>query len=116
MDNQPKENFEAARASHQLEGRWRVWEGFQGKFKKDSSYTANMGMVYPIESVQDLANLFKNTSYAKPSNFFYNINDNTVKKYLPEGHIIEVSLNSQEDGEAYKLVSRNIGKIVACFM
>ena len=91
MEKQTKENFEAARASQQLEGRWRIWEGFQGKFKKDSSYTANMGMVFPIETLEDLANLFKNTSYAEPSNFFYNINDSTVKKYEPSGHIIEVS-------------------------
>lgn len=91
MDNQTKEHFEAERASQRLGGRWRIWEGFQGKPKKDTSYTANMGMVYPIETVEDLANLFKNTSYAKPSNFFYNVNDYTVKKYEPKGYILEVS-------------------------
>ena len=104
MEKQSKANFEAARASQKLEGRWRVWEGFQGKFKKDSDYSASMGMVFPIESVGDLAQLFKNTSYAKPSNFFYNIKDMTVKKYEPRGFVVE------EDGPDYKLVSRNSGR------
>ena len=103
MEKQSKANFEAARASQKLEGRWRVWEGFQGKLKKESDYTASMGMVFPIESVTDLAHVFRNTSYAQPSNFFYNIKDNTVKKYEPRGFTIE------EDGEAYKLIPRNAG-------
>lgn len=90
MDNQTRKHFEAERASQRLEGKWRIWEGFQGKVGRDSSYTANMGMVYPIETVEDLAHLFKNTSYAKPSNFFYDLDNQTVKRYEPSGYIVEV--------------------------
>jgi len=50
-----------------------------------------MSMVYPIETLEDLGNLFRNTSYSKPSNFFYNLKDQTVKKYIPDGYMIEVS-------------------------
>lgn len=90
MEKQTREHFETERVSLRLEGKWRIWEGFQGKVGKDSSYTANMGMVFPIESVEDLAHLFKNTSYVKPSNFFYNVDDQTVKRYEPTGYIVEV--------------------------
>ena len=92
MDNKAKEKFETSRVSQQLGGKWRIWEGFQGKPKKDSSYASNMGMVYPIEKLEDLGNLFKNSSYSKPSNFFYNLKDQTVKKYTPTGYVLEVSL------------------------
>jgi len=90
MENKTKTQFEASRASQQLGGRWRIWEGFQGKAGKGSSYTANMSMVYPIETLEDVANLFINTSYSKPSNFFYNLKDQTVKKYVPSGYTLEV--------------------------
>ena len=92
MENQTKKHFEAERASLRLEGKWRIWEGFQGKVGRDSSYTANMGMVFPIETVEDLGHLFKNTSYSNPSNFFYNLEDLTVKKYEPRGSVIEVRI------------------------
>lgn len=94
MENETKKHFEAERASQRLEGKWRVWEGFQGKVSRDSSYTANMSMVFPIESVEDLAYLFKHTSYSQPSNFFYSLEDQTVKRYEPRGLVVEVGPNA----------------------
>ena len=49
-----------------------------------------MDMVYPIEKLEDLANLFKNTSYSKPSEFFYNITDKTIKEYDQTGYTLKV--------------------------
>ena len=91
MDNKAKKTFEASRVSQQLEGKWRIWEGFQGKPKKDSSYSANMAMIFPVEELYDLGYLFKNTSYGKPSDFFYDLKDQTVKKYRPLGFHLKVS-------------------------
>ena len=92
MDKQTKTKFEASRASQRLGGRWRIWEGFQGKVGRDSSYTDNMSMIFQIENLEDLGYLFINTSYSKPSNFFYNLKDQTVKKYIPSGYMLEVSV------------------------
>ena len=110
MDKTKQANFEAKRASGKLGGRWRVWEGFQGQPKNKSNYTDTMGMVFPLESLEDVANLMKNTSYGTPSKFFYCIEKEKVKKYFPEGSILE------EDGEGYTLKLRKISNSFILFM
>lgn len=99
MDTSTKENFEAKRASGQLGGRWRVWEGFQGG-KNKGNYADLMAMVYPVESLEDIAYLFNNTSYGNPSKFFFCVEKRTTKKYQPLGYVLKVNSMGQGPGQA----------------
>lgn len=98
MDTSTKENFEADRASGKLGGRWRVWEGFQGG-KNKGNYADLMAMVYPVETLGDIAYLFNNTSYGNPSKFFFCVEKRTTKKYQPLGYVLKVNSMLEREGQ-----------------
>lgn len=92
MQTQAPTNVEAIRASDKLGGRWRLWEGYPAGKHRGGDYMNTMKMIYPIETVGDLAHLFKNTSYGTPSKFFFCIQSQKMKRYTPDGFLVKVSL------------------------
>jgi hypothetical protein len=105
MEKSNQKTFETKRVSRELGGRWRLWEGFVPQANKRGNYYDNMRMIYPIETLNDLFYLLTQTSYAKPSNFFFDIDKNCSKKYQANGYILE------EDNESYNMVKLDESKI-----
>ena len=106
MEQNDQQTFETKRVSKELGGRWRLWEGFVPQANRRGNYYDTMRMIFPIENLSDLAYLFKYTSYGKPSNFFFDKDKNTAKKYLANGFRLE------DTDEGYELITLDESKLL----
>ena len=94
-----------------LNEKWRIWEGISKKFQNGKAYKDCLIMVYPIETMGDLGNLFKKTSYGFPSRFFFSPKERQIKQFIPDGYSLENITTTNTQVNNYDLVKRSSGKL-----
>ena len=90
MDNNPNANRDPLATGRPLAHAWCLWEKYQEAYIQNSAnYDKNLHVIYTYDTLEKFALLWKHTTYSRPSELFFDLDKDVMKKFRIDGEETE---------------------------